>query len=656
MPEVPKEEPRPPPVIQSPVPEIPEELPPAIPAKSPKRQKKTKTASDILRLLEEDPFNSVSTVSKSNSKRKTKSKDVVTPVREERPTQPSRAQTTPNRSIVSLVKEVFSPAVTPERSIASPIQESLAPVVTPERSIVSPVKESPVPAVTPHRNIVSPLKESSAPAASIQTSSMSSSDASVKSPASSKASSKLSAVRGGRIDKASKRLSADSSIGTALFDLDELYSFATPAPRIAEGELQPESGLTPETQLPLRREKKGETMSMLLHSGFFPVDSLNGKINANIQLNLKVPPPLSFIHKDLPATPSSTGRTPIELLGSHPGPKSPPGALRHSVRSPRKPSNRRRSPLSQLTANNAKANNAFMARGEEISPSRLSAIPENSASKENSPPSSEAATPVATQIHLRGGSVVTVCPPELTAWQRSIYVQGPIKLPKPVIVPRKNSVASLEPFQEAIDQVYQDALNIPRRRSDEQVVDDVCEFFDDFGFDPVGFVGDYIVAVDIQDSETKELADMLDGEIERFSTPPAEPDVSPLEKVVAQEVVELVSKPPPAPIPRAPKNDMESLRTRGIAYLAHRISHPPANSHVRKEWLTLIPEEPIPESTRAGNNDRNQRMPEVKSSFGPVEVDELDGASSWLGLGIPGLYRSNSKASRAQTLALSATM
>ncbi len=252
--------------------------------------------------------------------------------------------------------------------------------------------------------------------------------------------------------------------------------------------------------------------------------------------------------------------------------------------------------------------------------------------------------------------MVTVCPPELTAWQRSIYVQGPIKLPKPVIVPRKNSVASLEPFQEAIDQVYQDALNIPRRRSDEQVVDDVCEFFDDFGFDPVGFVGDYIVAVDIQDSETKELADMLDGEIERFSTPPAEPDVSPLEKVVAQEVVELVSKPPPAPIPRAPKNDMESLRTRGIAYLAHRISHPPANSHVRKEWLTLIPEEPIPESTRAGNNDRNQRMPEVKSSFGPVEVDELDGASSWLGLGIPGLYRSNSKASRAQTLALSATM
>ncbi|KAK5174132.1 uncharacterized protein LTR77_001212 [Saxophila tyrrhenica] len=667
VPELPKT--LPPPIPVKAAETVKEELPPPpIPAKSAKRSKAR--GADILRLLEEDPFNGGgSSLSKSNSKRKGKGKDVVGKGAEKSPSPSWRLSKEQLRQpAIALAKPPSPPVKVPEKRPSPP-----AGIV--EERPVQPARAWTAPAATTERNIAMPAKESVVQAAITQPISMSPMDSSVKSTASSKASSKLSGVRGGRVDKASKRLSSDSSLRSALLDLDELYSFAspgTPPSKPTDGETNERSGSLSEIQLPWRRQRKGETMSMLLQSGFFPVGN-EGKVNANMQLGVRLPPPPSILSKDLPATPSSIAGTPIELyqrssqgalrsppgaLRSPPGAlRSPPGAQRHSARAQRRPGNKRRSPLSHVATNSAKSSSSVLsAESEEMSPSRLSAIPEYAPSSENSPPPSGVTTPIATQIHLRGGSVVTVCPPEMNAWQRRIYVQGPIKLPKPVIVPRKNSVASLEPFQDAIDRVYQDALSIPRRRSDEQVVDDVCEFFDEYGFDEVGFEGDVIAGVDMLDEEMKDTSDSPDAEIERFSTPPAEPDASPLEKVVAKEVVEILSKPAPVPVPRAPRNDLESLRTRGIAYLAHRISHPPASQrHVRKDSLTLIPEEPTTVSSRA-ENEGSQSMPAVKESFRGDDVEELDGASSWLGLGIPGLHRSNSRTpgGQAQTLALGA--
>ena len=164
--------------------------------------------------------------------------------------------------------------------------------------------------------------------------------------------------------------------------------------------------------------------------------------------------------------------------------------------------------------------------------------------------------------------MVTVTPPELTAWQKHLYIQGPIKLPKPAIMPRKNAVASLEPFQEAIDAVYQHALMVPRRRSDDAVVEDICGWFDDFGFDDIKYEGDTLMIEDIAVREVREVDEIDIQEIERFSTPPAEPIVSPVEKAVAKEAIEM-SRPDPVPKPPIPPiENEETLRARGIARLS----------------------------------------------------------------------------------------
>ena len=192
---------------------------------------------------------------------------------------------------------------------------------------------------------------------------------------------------------------------------------------------------------------------------------------------------------------------------------------------------------------------------------------------------------------------MTVTPPELTAWQRSIYIQGPIRLPKPVILPRKDSVASMEPFQEAIDRVYQDALFVPRRRSDDAIVDDVCEFFDDFGFGDIGFGSDLLAIEQAEGANDEDVMDVdeLEETIERFTIPPGFPhaadDISPIEKVVAKDVIEAsiaktVLVPEPT-VPLIPVNNEETLRARGIARLsqqsAGRSTQGSRSSSFRKE-------------------------------------------------------------------------
>jgi len=138
----------------------------------------------------------------------------------------------------------------------------------------------------------------------------------------------------------------------------------------------------------------------------------------------------------------------------------------------------------------------------------------------------------------------------------------------------------MEPFQEAIDRVYQDALFVPRRRSDDAIVDDVCEFFDEFGFGDIGFGSDLLV---IEQAEGADDADEMDVDeleetIERFTTLPGFPhggdDISPIEKVVAKDVIEAsiakaVLVPEPT-VPLPPVDNEETLRARGIARLSQQ--------------------------------------------------------------------------------------
>ena len=363
-----------------------------------------------------------------------------------------------------------------------------------------------------------------------------------------------SGVQHGKVDKArAKRSRATAALEATLLELD--YPGLKPLRRMTEPAIDCTASDTP-----WKRRSKGETMSQLLDAGFFPAEqsSAHRADRPLVKMHVHFPPPKRLIGRNLPNTPDSILPSPTEVYQRSPMPLTP---TRHTQNRPKKPT---RTPLAQVALTNVKANpsDARTLLGG------LSAILEVSSVFGDSPLSSGATTPVATQIHLRGGSVVTVTPPELTAWQRHLYIQGPIKLPKPVIMPRKNSVASLEPFQDAIDEVYQHALTIPRRRSDDAVIEDVCEWFDQFGFDDVKFDGDTIMVEDVAIGEVIDFEETESVGPERYSTPPPEATVSPLEKAVAKEVIEM-SRPEPKPaVVVPPAQTEEMLRARGIARLS----------------------------------------------------------------------------------------
>ena len=454
----------------------------------------------------------------------------------------------------------------------------------------------------------------------------------------------------GRIDKpVSKRSNAGDSIREALLEYNALRTVNSEGlarRRATEGDIDMVSlNALPQAELPLKLRRKGEAIGLLLNPGCHSAMSLqNEKDCQKMNTLLPLPPPLSLLNKDLPATPTSIMATPTEMYHVIPPRTSRPVVQNRKARS------KKRSPLAPISTTHAKANSNLREK-EDLSPGRLSMIPEDATFSENSPVPSGLSTPVETQIHLRNGSVVTVSPPEFTAWKRSVYIQGPIKLPKPVVVPGKNSMASLEAFQEAIDQVYQDALNIPRRRSDDAVVDDVCEFFDDFQFDEVSFEGDVLAVEEIL---LDEISEEPIPDQEHFSTPPAELDPSPVEKVLAQEIVHVMSKPAPVPKPPIPPvENEETLRARGIARRAQRMTSQPHVSTIhnaRKDSLTISKPGPavlpilpaleegmleaVLEPSRAENNDNDVPMSDRavdQSGFDwGDDVEELDGHTFWL--------------------------
>ncbi|KAI7365923.1 hypothetical protein KC354_g4545 [Hortaea werneckii] len=440
-----------------------------------------------------------------------------------------------------------------------------------------------------------------------------------------------------------KRTSAAASIRAALLDIDAL----APRPRgrspspLRKKDLDESAEATPassEAQLPWKRRRKGETISMLLDAGFFPEKKLTAdKLDASRILHVELPPRLAPIDKELPDTPDSILPTPTELYQTT-ARRPLPVTQRNKVA-------KRRSPLAHVSKTSARANSV----DNNISPSRLSAIPELAGTRDSSnstPLSSGTTTPVATKIHLRNGSIVTVKPPEVTAWERHSYIQGPIKLPKPIILPRNNSIASLDAFQEAIEQVYQEALTIPRRRSDDAVEEGICEWFDDFGFESVEFAGDALVVEDLTLDDIHEMGeshhDADNTSADHFMMAPEEQGASPIEKVVAKEILEL-TKPSTIPEPPIipPAETEETLRAKGIARLSQQ---------ARRESMTLARSEtvynittPAPEQSMLSKAAMNAAadVPEEQggdgvgwmvdqSGWSDSDPDELDEQPAWI--------------------------
>ena len=186
-----------------------------------------------------------------------------------------------------------------------------------------------------------------------------------------------------------------------------------------------------------------------------------------------LPPPHA---KSLPQTPAGWARSPTELLDLRRA-RPVPGKRRRSRGAAGKgdadASSRLLVPLAN--ASTATASTASTATATAPPTDRLSAIPEDNAPG----PARPASPPCATQLTLRGGSIITLDPPEASAWSRPRprYLPGAIRLAAAAPLPRTASLASLDAFQGAVERVYQHALARPRRRSDDAAVEEACVAF-----------------------------------------------------------------------------------------------------------------------------------------------------------------------------------
>ncbi|KAF1348517.1 hypothetical protein BDV97DRAFT_369789 [Delphinella strobiligena] len=358
----------------------------------------------------------------------------------------------------------------------------------------------------------------------------------------------------------------------------------------AEGPASPLSPTVPAVRkpttsvLPWRRRKRGETMSMLLDAGFFPVNeyiynpspsstptSADKKTPSTLRTK-KRKLALSILVKDMPpnSSPLSIVGTPKEFYGLG-GMRSPTSPHRHIRASTNRRSfgPRRRimgqlktedvgrsrqsiiianalalSPLTpspQSPTTPSAPGSTFITLSlprSPISPSSpgvLEVIPEHGSEvTDEAPPqrivileinnptlvTEEPAdlpreVPVKTEIHLSSGTVVTVVPPELTAYTAHTYIQGPIVIQPPFqlqpAVPRKDSLASLEPFQDAVEAIYDQTLAVngnERRVSEDHTGEDLGLWLDGWGFRaPICAFDDFTTA----GAETSDHADDEDS-------------------------------------------------------------------------------------------------------------------------------------------------
>lgn len=240
---------------------------------------------------------------------------------------------------------------------------------------------------------------------------------------------------------------------------------------------------------------------------------------------------------------------------------------------------------------------------------------------------------MATEIHLATGTVLTVTPPELTPWQRSIYVQGPIKLLMPVVMPRNHSIASLEPFQEAVEQAYRTALLLPCRRSDDTVYDDICEWYDDFGFADVSFEHDVL---SLATTATRRQSEATVTAVE--ATRPAHrslapPSPAPIEKeIAADDALESAGYLDGAMEPR-PKTSLVSIQ---VAKLNQIQRDAEINSNTLSTQPRPLPQDlPSPPDgsthplTRTASLNSNALDARSKSSF-DWDVEEVSSKPAWL--------------------------
>ena len=353
--------------------------------------------------------------------------------------------------------------------------------------------------------------------------------------------------RGSHFSGIDKDLTADRRVSFMLAKHKSNLESVLASPIEEQAPARPALQKAATSVMPWRKQKRGETMSMLLDSGFFPVQEFIYEKNDSPPSSATRSPSkrnqlaLNILVKDLPTErPSSILNTPtnfyqqghislrrstrstqrrslgarrrILTAASVSSSQGSPLSITHdSVTEPLQSPTSATSPTTPLTPTKALA--ALTAgmllppspgsdgspKSGQPSPGILEVIPEDHGPtvihSATSPVShfpvrsipEAPALPDATgsEIHLSSGTVLMVKTPESTAWRRSIYIQGPIKLPTPAVVPRKGSIATLDPFQDVLSDTP-----IPRRKSEDTCLDDICDWYDNWKYDAVSFAGD----------------------------------------------------------------------------------------------------------------------------------------------------------------------
>lgn len=169
---------------------------------------------------------------------------------------------------------------------------------------------------------------------------------------------------------------------------------------------------------------------------------------------------VNFGARTLPDTPSSVEATPRELYRDRtPSPSSP-------ITSPTKG----RRALQEISLNKRRSHST-----------PLTPVPWSVGSDHTTPTaSSRRGSARSSRLTLRSGAVLAVFSPEESPWEKQVYVPGPIRVEKRFTesaMPRKASVASLEPFFGVVEELG----GGPRRASDDAALADIIEHFEQLG-------------------------------------------------------------------------------------------------------------------------------------------------------------------------------
>lgn len=229
-------------------------------------------------------------------------------------------------------------------------------------------------------------------------------------------------------------------------------------------------------------------------------------------------------------------------------------------------------------------------------------------------------SPTETQIQLRTGSILTVTPPELDCWHRSTYLHGPIRLRQPYAPPRKNSVATLELFQDAVDKVFEDGESITKRKSELAIAEDICTFFTSFTLGECKYSGDVLAVEGAEDSDESCEGDLtFQCQGQRFMIPPDSPTAW---RHRGSRLEELPALPP--------VENEETLRAKGIDWLSrHRLQSKLANPENELPFMPE-PEDSMLEVVLAASANTTSVDQNDSTWLSREDVEETDAVAPWI--------------------------